>query len=38
MFWKLSISNLKTVFLLEKESAYDIFIDASDVGAAVFFY
>ena len=25
MFWKLNISNLKPVFLLEKESAYDIF-------------
>ena len=37
MFWKLNIFNLKPVFLLEKESAYDIFTDASDVGAAVFF-
>jgi thiamine monophosphate kinase len=36
MFWKLNISNLKPVFLLEKESAYDIFTDASDVGAAGF--
>jgi hypothetical protein len=36
MFWKLNISNLKPVFLLEKESAYDIFADASDVGAAGF--
>jgi hypothetical protein len=35
MFWKLNISNLKPVFLLEKESAY-IFTDASDVGAAGF--
>ena len=36
MFCKLNISNLKPVFLLEKESAYDIFTDASDVGAAGF--
>jgi hypothetical protein len=36
MFWKLNISNLRSVFLLEKESAYDIFTDASDVGAVVF--
>jgi hypothetical protein len=27
---------LRPVFLLEKESAYDIFTDASDVGAADF--
>ena len=38
MFWKLNISNVKPVFLLEKESAYDIFTDASDVGAAFFFF
>jgi hypothetical protein len=38
MFWKLNIFNLKPVFLLEKESAYDIFTDASDVGAAGFFF
>jgi hypothetical protein len=36
MFWKFNISNVKPVFLLEKESAYDIFTDASDVGAAGF--
>ena len=36
MFCKLNISNLKPVFLLEKESAYDIFTDVSDVGAAGF--
>ena len=36
MFWKLNISNVEPVFLLEKESAYDIFTDASDVGAAGF--
>jgi hypothetical protein len=36
MFWKLNISNLRSVFLLEKESAYDIFTGASDVGAAGF--
>jgi len=30
MFWKLNISNLKPVFLLEKESTYDIFTDASE--------
>jgi hypothetical protein len=36
MFWKLNISNLKPVFLLEKESTYDIFTDASDVGASGF--
>ena len=35
MFWKLNISNLRSVFLLEKKSAYDIFTDASDVGAVV---
>jgi hypothetical protein len=34
MFCKLNITNLKPVFLLEKESAYDIFTDVSDVGAA----
>jgi hypothetical protein len=34
MLWKLNISNVKPVFLLEKESAYDIFTDASDVGAS----
>ena len=37
MFWKLNISNVKPVFLLEKESAYDIFTDASDVGTAGFY-
>ena len=36
IFWKLNISNLKPVFVLEKESAYDIFTDATDVGAAGF--
>jgi hypothetical protein len=36
MFWKLNISNVEPIFLLEKESAYDIFTDASDVGAAGF--
>ena len=36
MFWKLNISNLRPVCLLEKESVYDIFTDASDVGAADF--
>ena len=36
MLWKLNISNLKPIFLLEKESAYDIFTDASDAGAAGF--
>jgi hypothetical protein len=36
MLWKLNISNLKPVFLLEKESAYDTFTDDSDVGAASF--
>ena len=36
MFWKLNISNLRPVFLLEKESAYDIFTDASDVDAVGF--
>jgi hypothetical protein len=36
MFCKLNISHLKPVFLLEKESAYDICTDASDVGAAGF--
>jgi hypothetical protein len=36
MFWKLNISNLKPVFLLEKESAYAIFTDASDAGAVGF--
>jgi hypothetical protein len=35
MFWKLNISNVKPVFLLEKESAYDILTETSDVGAAV---
>ena len=34
LFCKLNITNLKPVFLLEKESAYDIFTDVSDVGAA----
>ena len=34
MFWKLNISNLKPVLILEKESAYDIVTDDSDVGAA----
>jgi hypothetical protein len=33
MSWKSNISNLRPVFLLEKESAYDIY---SDVGAAEF--
>jgi hypothetical protein len=37
MFCKLNISNIKPVFLLEKESAYAIFTDASDVGAASFY-
>ena len=37
IFCKLNISNLKPVFLLEKESAYAIFTDASDVGAAGFY-
>ena len=36
MFWKLNISNLKPVYLLQKESAYDIFTETSDVGAAGF--
>jgi hypothetical protein len=36
MFWKLNVSNLKPVFLLEKESAYDILTETSDVGAAGF--
>ena len=36
MLWKLNISNVKPVFLLEKESVYDIFTDASDVGASGF--
>ena len=36
MFWKLNISSVKPVVLLEKEYAYDIFTDASDVGAADF--
>ena len=36
MFWKSNTSNLRPVFLLERESAYDIFTDASDVGAAEF--
>jgi hypothetical protein len=36
MSGKLNISNIKPVSLLEKESAYDIFTDASDVGAAGF--
>jgi hypothetical protein len=37
MFWKLNISSVKPVVLLEKEYAYDIFTDASDVGAADFY-
>ena len=37
MLWKLNISNVKPVFLLEKESAYDIFTDAGEVGAAGFY-
>ena len=48
MFWKLNISNLKPVYLLQKKSAYDIFrssvilllplfTDAGEVGAAGFY-
>jgi hypothetical protein len=36
IFWKLNISNLKPVFSLEKESAYDMFTDVSVVGATGF--
>jgi hypothetical protein len=36
MIWKLNISNLRPVFLLEKESAYEICTYANDVGAAGF--